>query len=54
MCFKVFVTTANGDRLEVADGGLVDWTQQLVQSRKERMMISGLGVERLATLMTND
>jgi hypothetical protein len=33
---------------EVADGGLVDWTQQLVGSAKERMMISGIGVDRVA------
>lgn len=46
-CFKVFVTF--GDHtLEIGDGGLVDWTQQLVASRKERCMISGLGLDRLA------
>jgi hypothetical protein len=49
MCFKVY---ASGDeRFEIADGGLVDWTQRLVQSRKERLMISGLGVERLAMVL---
>ena len=47
MCFKAYATTT-ADRFEIADGGLVDWTQQLVQSRKERLMISGLGVERVA------
>jgi hypothetical protein len=47
MCFKAYASAAT-DRFEIADGGLVDWTQQLVQSRKERLMISGLGVERLA------
>ena len=54
ICFKVFVTPGAHDRLEVADGGLVDWTQQLVPSRKERLMISGLGVERLAMLKTSE
>jgi hypothetical protein len=49
MCFKAY---ASGDeRFEIADGGLVDWTQRLVQSRKERLMISGLGVERLAMVL---
>lgn len=49
LCFKVY---ASGDeRFEIADGGLVDWTQRLVQSRKERLMISGLGVERLAMVL---
>jgi hypothetical protein len=34
----------------VADGGLVTWTQDLVRSKKERLMISGLSLERLATV----
>lgn len=38
----------DGQRIEVGDGGTVDWTQRLVASKKERAMISGLGVERLA------
>ncbi len=39
---------SSGDRLsEVADGGFVDWSQKLLGNRKERMLISGLGVERL-------
>jgi hypothetical protein len=53
MCFKAYASSA-ADRFEIADGGLVDWTQQLVQSRKERLMISGLGVERLAMVLTGD
>jgi hypothetical protein len=46
-CFKVHAAL-DGTTLEVGDGGLVDWTQQLVASRKERLLISGLGLERLA------
>ncbi len=52
MCFKVY--TSGEERFEIADGGLVDWTQRLVQSRKERLMISGLGVERLAMVLAGD
>ena len=37
-----------GKTIEVGDGGLVDWTQALVGSAKERLMISGLSLERLA------
>ena len=37
-----------GTTFSAADGGLVDWTQQLVGSRKERLMISGIGVDRVA------
>ncbi len=34
----------------VADGGFVDWTQRLLSDRKERCLISGVGIERLASL----
>jgi hypothetical protein len=46
VCFKVHVTSSDVP-FEVADGGFVDWTQQLLGNRKERLLISGLGVERL-------
>jgi hypothetical protein len=50
-CFKVFI---EGDRpLEIGDGGLVDWTQHLVQSRKERLCISGLGLDRIALALAD-
>ena len=47
LCFKISVTTAEGP-VEIGDGGLVRWTEALVASRKERLMISGLSIERLA------
>jgi hypothetical protein len=50
ICFKAFAMR-DGEPFELSDGGLVDWTQRLVPSRKERLLISGLGVERLATLL---
>ena len=34
----------------VVDGGFVDWTQHLLSDRKERCLISGVGIERLASL----
>ena len=34
----------------VVDGGFVDWTQKLLSDRKERCLISGVGIERLAAL----
>jgi hypothetical protein len=46
-CFKVFARFG-AHRLEIGDGGLVGWTRELVASRKERCMISGLGLDRLA------
>lgn len=50
LCFKVFATIA-GERLEIADGGFVDWTQRLIGSRKERLLISGFGVDRLTAAL---
>jgi len=43
--FSIAVGGAN-----VADGGFVDWTQKLLSDRKERCLISGVGIERLAAL----
>jgi len=37
-------------RADVGDGGFVDWTQRLLGNRKERLLISGIGIDRLATL----
>lgn len=42
-CFEVIVRGR-----QAVDGGFVDWTQQLLSDRKERLLISGVGVERLA------
>ena len=49
-CLKLCVVTRDGEEVEVGDGGLVDWTQQLLHSRKERCMTSGISIERLAML----
>jgi hypothetical protein len=49
VCFKLQVSSG-ATAVEIADGGLVDWTQHLLQSRKERLMISGLGLDRLTLL----
>lgn len=34
--------------LEFGDGGFTDWSQRLVASSKERLLISGLGIDRVA------
>lgn len=41
------IANINGQRLNIGDGGFVDWSQQLLDNRKERMMISAIGLERL-------
>lgn len=50
LCFKVYAPDAGGQRLEVGDGGFVDWTAKLLGNRKERLLISGYGLDRLAIL----
>jgi hypothetical protein len=46
VCFDVRA----GD-VSIVDGGFVDWTQRLLSDRKERLLISGAGVERIAALI---
>jgi hypothetical protein len=49
LCFKLNAMVG-GAPAEVGDGGFTDWTRQLVASGKERLLISGLGVDRVAAL----
>jgi hypothetical protein len=51
-CLSISLQTAQGETLELADGGFTDWTQQLLGNRKERLLISGIGLERLAGALT--
>jgi hypothetical protein len=47
LCFKIYAKEASGRQIELIDGGSVDWTQKLLSSKKERLIVSGLGSERL-------
>jgi len=47
--FKALITLHQRD-FEIADGGLVTWTQQLLNNKKERFFISGFGLELLNKL----
>lgn len=38
--FKVYVND-----IEIADGGFVDWTKRLLGNKKERLLISGSGID---------
>lgn len=38
----------DGQTFDMADGGVVDWTQKLLNNRKHRLVISGLGLEMAA------
>jgi hypothetical protein len=50
LCFKIYATASSGKRYELVDGGSVDWTQKLLSSKKERLIISGLATERLVQI----
>lgn len=49
LCFHIHATHPSGQRLELVDGGVVDWTQRLLSNAKERLVISGIGSERLCS-----
>jgi hypothetical protein len=51
LCFKVYAVT-DGVTTEIGDGGFTDWTARLTGSAKERLLISGYGTDRLATLLS--
>jgi len=38
----------------VADGGATDWTARLLSDRKERMVVTGIGVERVIRVAESD
>jgi hypothetical protein len=50
LCFKVNARL-DGELEEIGDGGFTDWGQRLAASSKERLLISGLGIDRLANIM---
>jgi hypothetical protein len=53
ICFHIHAIAASGQRLELVDGGDVNWTQKLLSNAKERLVISGIGSERLCTEFGN-
>ena len=45
--FAVYARDAANEELLLVDGGVTRWTRQLLSDEKERLVISGLGAERL-------
>jgi hypothetical protein len=41
------IASIKGQDLNIGDGGFVDWSQKLLDNKKERMLISAIGIERL-------
>ena len=44
--FQIYITDKS-EELLIVDGGFTDWTQKLLSDKKERLLISGLGTERV-------
>ncbi|MBK5142445.1 hypothetical protein I2494_01680 [Budviciaceae bacterium BWR-B9] len=44
--FKIFVEI-DGEKIEIGDGGFVDWIYQMLGSKKQKCLISGVGLDRL-------
>ena len=49
LCFKVNALV-DGTSSEIGDGGFTDWTARLLANAKERLLIAGYGLDRLAAV----
>jgi hypothetical protein len=49
VCFRVVARPGPGE-LEVGDGGCTDWSARLTGDRKRRLLVAGLGVDRIAAI----
>lgn len=49
LCFAIYAKTRAGAEHFLVDGGFTTWTQELLSNRKERLLISGIGSERLCS-----
>lgn len=52
VCFHIYARNIFGEEYELGDGGFTPWTQQLLNNRKERLLISGIATERILTLFS--
>lgn len=50
LCLSVNAVMPDGARRNLVDGGFTDWTQRLLSNAKERLLVSGIGLERIAAL----
>ena len=37
----------DGNKIVIGDGGFVDWMQRMTNNKKERCLVSGIGLDRL-------
>lgn len=47
LCFWIYGAPDAAEPIQLADGGCVDWTQRLLSDAKERLVISGIGSDRI-------
>ena len=47
LCFWIYGAIGAAEPAQLADGGCVDWTQRLLSDAKERLVISGIGSDRV-------
>jgi len=50
LCFHIFARSRTRTRIQVCDGGAVDWLTKLLGSPREAMVISGIGAELMQKL----
>jgi hypothetical protein len=50
LCFWIYAPNDTGEPTQLVDGGCVDWTQRLLSDGKERLVISGLGSDRVCAM----
>jgi hypothetical protein len=52
LCLKLDAVDTDGTAVNLADGGFTDWTQRLLANAKERLLVSGMGIELLVKKWT--
>jgi hypothetical protein len=50
LCFWILVPNDEGEPTQLVDGGCVDWTQRLLSDAKERLVVSGIGTDRVCNM----
>ena len=50
LCFHIYAQDGSGKERFLVDGGHTTWTQALLSDRKERLMTSGIGSERVCSV----
>jgi hypothetical protein len=50
LCFKIYARDQRNVEHDLGDGGFTTWTQTFCSDRKERLLISGIGTERVCSV----